>query len=170
MWFRFAAIADGVRLDPFVLSLLGVVLGATFVPCRGASADAFHVLGIAAIASLFFLQGARLSRDAHTQQHHPLAPLNATTAMVTTFVLFPLVGLGLSTIFPTLLPPLLWIGVLFVCALPSTVQSSIALTSIAQGNVAGAICSATASNVVGIALTTSHLRYSVTRPWWGRVF
>jgi solute carrier family 10 (sodium/bile acid cotransporter), member 7 len=47
----------------------------------------------------------------------------------------------------------LWTGVLFLCALPSTVQSSIALTSMANGNVAGAICSATASNVAGIALT-----------------
>jgi len=151
MWLRFAANVGRVRPDPFVLSLLGVVLSATFVPCRGASADVFHVLGIAAIASLFFLQGARLSRDAilngitHWRLH--------ATISATTFVLFPLVGLGLSTVFPTMLPPLLWTGVLFVCALPSTVQSSIALTSIAQGNVAGAICSATASNVVGIALT-----------------
>ena len=51
-----------------------------------------------------------------------------------------------------MLPSLLWTGTLFVCALPSTVQSSTALT--AQGNVAGTICSATASNVVGIALTS----------------
>ncbi len=151
MWLRFAANARRVRPDPFVLSLLGVVLSATCVPCRGANADVFHVLGMAAIGLLFFLQGARLSRDAilngitHWRLHATIA--------TTTFVLFPLVGLGLSTIFPTLLPPLLWTGVLFVCALPSTVQSSIALTSIAEGNVAGAMCSATASNVVGIALT-----------------
>jgi sodium/bile acid cotransporter 7 len=42
--------------------------------------------------------------------------------------------------------------VLFVCALPSTVQSSIALTSIAKGNVPGAVCSATVSNIAGIVL------------------
>jgi solute carrier family 10 (sodium/bile acid cotransporter), member 7 len=151
MWLRFAANAGRVRPDPFVLSLLGVILSATCVPCRGTSADVFHVLGIAAITSLFLLQGARLSRDAvlngitHWRLHATIA--------TTTFVLFPLVGLALSTVLPTMLPPLLWTGVLFVCALPSTVQSSIALTSIAQGNVAGAVCSATASNVVGIALT-----------------
>jgi solute carrier family 10 (sodium/bile acid cotransporter), member 7 len=151
MWLRFAVNAGRMRPDPFVMSLFGVVLSATFVPCEGASADVFHVLGIAAIASLFFLQGARLSRDAirngitHWRLH--------ATITTTTFVLFPLIGLGLSTVFPTMLPPLLWTGVLFMCALPSTVQSSIALTSIAQGNVAGAICSATVSNVVGIALT-----------------
>jgi solute carrier family 10 (sodium/bile acid cotransporter), member 7 len=151
MWLRFAANIGRVRPDPFVLSLLGVVLSATFVPCSGASAQVFHFLGVAAIASLFFLQGARLSRDAvvngitHWRLHATIA--------TTTFVLFPLVGLGLTTAFPNMLPPLLWTGMLFACALPSTVQSSIALTSIAQGNVAGAICSATASNVVGILLT-----------------
>lgn len=151
MWLRFAANIRRMRPDPFVLSLLGVVLSATYVPCRGASADVCHVLGVTAIASLFFLQGARLSRDAilngitHWRLHATIA--------TTTFVLFPLIGLGLSAVFSTMLPPLLWTGVLFACALPSTVQSSIALTSIAQGNVAGAICSATASNMVGIALT-----------------
>ena len=45
------------------------------------------------------------------------------------------------------------LGVLFLCALPSTVQSSIALTSIAQGNVAGAVCAATASSLAGLLLT-----------------
>jgi len=44
-------------------------------------------------------------------------------------------------------------GVLFACALPSTVQSSIALTSIAKGNVPSAICSATMSNLMGIFIT-----------------
>jgi sodium/bile acid cotransporter 7 len=72
---------------------------------------------------------------------------------MTTFVLFPLVGAGLMALFPRLLPQSLWLGVLFVCALPTTVQSSIALTSIARGNVAGAICAATASNLAGVILT-----------------
>ena len=151
MWLRLVARASRVRPDPFVLSLLGVVLAATLAPCRGTSAALCHVLGIVAIASLFFLQGARLSRAA-ILDGITCWRLHATVAM-TTFVLFPLIGLTLNAAFPTTLPPLLWTGVLFLCALPSTVQSSIALTSIAKGNVAGAICSATASNVAGIALT-----------------
>jgi sodium/bile acid cotransporter 7 len=64
-----------------------------------------------------------------------------------------LIGLGLARLFPAVLPGSLWLGVLFICALPSTIQSSVALTSIARGNVPGAICSATLSNVVGIVLT-----------------
>jgi solute carrier family 10 (sodium/bile acid cotransporter), member 7 len=46
-----------------------------------------------------------------------------------------------------------WLGVMFLCTLSSTVQSSIAFTSIARGNVAAAICAATASNVIGIVAT-----------------
>jgi solute carrier family 10 (sodium/bile acid cotransporter), member 7 len=151
LWLRSAARAGHVCPDPFVLSLLGVVLAATLAPCRGTSAAVCHGLGIAAIAFLFFLQGARLSRGA-ILGGITCWRLHATIA-TTTFVLFPLIGLALSAALPTTLPPLLWTGVLFLCALPSTVQSSIALTSMAKGNVAGAICSATASNVAGIALT-----------------
>ena len=38
-----------------------------------------------------------------------------------------------------LLPPALWTGVILLCVLPSTVQSSIAFTSIARGNVVGGL-------------------------------
>jgi sodium/bile acid cotransporter 7 len=137
-------------VDGFVLALIGVVLTATFLPCRGTSAVAFHAAGTLAISALFFLQGARLSRDAilHGMTHWRLHSAIAAT----TFILFPLLGLSLLAAFPHLLPRPLWLGVLFVCALPSTVQSSIALTSIARGNVPGAVCSATASNIAGIAI------------------
>ncbi len=142
--------AARARIDGFVLALLMVVLAATLLPCRGTGATVFHAAGMLAIAALFFLQGARLSRDAvvHGMTHWRLhAAINGTT-----YVLFPLLGLGFVTAFPLLLPGPLWLGVLFICALPSTVQSSIALTSIAGGNVPGAVCSATASNIAGIVL------------------
>jgi len=137
-------------VDGFIVALIAVVLAATLLPCRGDSAKAFGALGTLAITALFFLQGARLSREAviHGMTHWRLHAFIATT----TFVLFPLLGLGLLVAFPHLLPRPLWLGVLFVCVLPSTVQSSIALTSIARGNVAAAICAATASNIGGIVL------------------
>jgi sodium/bile acid cotransporter 7 len=142
--------AGRLPVDGFVLALVGVVLAATFLPCRGTSAVAFHAAGTLAISALFFLQGARLSRGAilHGMTHWRLHAAIAAT----TFILFPLLGVGLLAAFPHLLPRPLWLGVLFVCALPSTVQSSIALTSIARGNVPGAVCSATASNIAGIAI------------------
>ena len=140
-----------IRPDGFVLSLIGVVIVATVLPCDGRGTRIFAALGTLAIASLFFLQGARLSRDAIMDglTHWRLHLVTAST----TFVIFPCIGLGLRALFPTALPPLPWMGVLFACALPSTVQSSIALTSIAKGNVPGAICSATMSNLAGIFIT-----------------
>jgi solute carrier family 10 (sodium/bile acid cotransporter), member 7 len=151
-----ALLAHSVRsgrlpVDGFVAALAGVVLAATVLPCRGASASLCHAAALLAISAMFFLQGARLSRDAILQgmTHWRLHAVIATT----TFVLFPLLGLSLLAVFPDLLPRPLWLGVLFVCALPSTVQSSIALTSIARGNVPGAVCAATVSNIAGIAIT-----------------
>lgn len=98
-----------------------------------------------------FLQGARLSRK---------AVLDGVVAwklhlliLACTFVLFPLLGLAAHALFPGLLQPDIWMGVLFLCCLPSTVQSSIAFTSIGGGNVPAAVCAATASNVFGIFIT-----------------
>ncbi|MBV9734711.1 MAG: bile acid:sodium symporter [Acidisphaera sp.] len=140
-----------LRPDGFTMALVATVVLATFLPCRGAGAAFFGVLAVIAIAALFFLQGARLSRQAvisgatHWRLH--------LLILASTFVLFPVLGLLLRAIAPGLLTQPLWLGVLFVCALPSTVQSSIAFTSIGQGNVPAAICAATASNLIGILLT-----------------
>jgi sodium/bile acid cotransporter 7 len=51
------------------------------------------------------------------------------------------------------LTPELYLGMLFLCMLPSTVQSSIAFTAMGRGNVPAAICSASASNFIGIFIT-----------------
>ncbi|WP_439333696.1 bile acid:sodium symporter, partial [Streptomyces albidochromogenes] len=44
-------------------------------------------------------------------------------------------------------------GLQFLCLVPSTVQSSIAFTSIARGNVPAAICAGSFSSLVGIVAT-----------------
>src|SRR6185437_11815456 len=105
----------------------------------------------AAITLLFFLQGVRLQRSAVLagMTHWRLQLLT----LACTFVLFPLVGVALRAVFPHFLEDSLWLGVVYLCALPSTVQSSIAFTSVARGNVAAAICSASFSNLIGIVLT-----------------
>jgi sodium/bile acid cotransporter 7 len=140
-----------IRPDGFVLCLIGTVIASTVLPCQGASAAIFHALAVIAIGGLFFLQGARLSREAVVNglMHWRLHLVTAAT----TFLCFPLLGLTLSALVPSALPAPLWAGVLFLCALPSTVQSSIALTSIGKGNVAGAVCSATMSSLAGIVVT-----------------
>jgi sodium/bile acid cotransporter 7 len=70
-----------------------------------------------------------------------------------TFIFFPLLGLGLKPFLIWLAGPELYLGLLFLCLLPSTVQSSIAFTSIAGGNVAGAVCAASASSLLGVLVT-----------------
>jgi len=137
--------------DRFTCALIVTVALASVLPCRGAAAGVFEVLTDVAIALLFFLHGAKLSREAvvagatHWRLH--------LTVLASTFALFPLLGLLLRPVLAPLVTPELYLGVLFLCALPSTVQSSIAFTSIARGNVAAAICSASASSLLGIVIT-----------------
>jgi solute carrier family 10 (sodium/bile acid cotransporter), member 7 len=139
------------RPDPFIVALLGAAILGFLVPARGVSATALDLLKTAAITLLFFLQGVRLQRAAViagiTQWRLQLLTLACT------FLLFPLVGLALRALLPHALGDPLWLGVLFLCALPSTVQSSIAFTSVARGNVPAAVCAATVSNLLGIVLT-----------------
>ncbi|MDI2090472.1 bile acid:sodium symporter family protein [Commensalibacter oyaizuii] len=138
-------------VDPFLISLISTVLLASFFPCYGSGVIFFDHLATIAIALMFFLQGARLSRGAMLEGllHWRLHLL----IFVCTFIMFPILGIMLHLLFPHLLMPGLWSGVIFLCCLPSTVQSSIAFTSIARGNVPAAICSATASNLLGVFVT-----------------
>lgn len=137
--------------DRFTSALVGTVLLATVLPCSGVAAEAVSQLAVVAIGLLFFLHGAKLRRAevlagmGHWRLH--------LLIFLFTFVFFPLLGMLGQWLMPNLFPAPLWIGMLFICALPSTVQSSIAFTSIARGNVPAAICSAAASNLFGIFLT-----------------
>jgi len=140
-----------LRVDAFTLALLGAVALAWWFPVRGVSAGALDDFTDVAIAALFFLHGARLSREAilagalHWRLH--------LVIFASTFVLFPLLGLMLRPLSGHWLTPELYLGLLFLCTLPSTVQSSIAFTSMAGGNVPAAVCSASASSLLGVFLT-----------------
>ena len=139
------------RPDFFSSALVAMVGLATVAPCHGDFARAFGLATQAAIALLFFLHGARLPREdvlagmAHWRLH--------LVVFASTFILFPVLGLAVGWLPGGMLAPSLAAGILFLCCLPSTVQSSIAFTSMAGGNVPAAICSASASNLIGVALT-----------------
>ena len=137
--------------DNFTLALLATVLLASLLPAREGTARAFDLITDAAIALLFFLHGAKLPRQSIVQglTHWRLH----LTVLASTFVLFPLLGLALHPLGDAMLTPELSLGLLFVCLLPSTVQSSIAFTAIAGGNVPAAVVSASTSNLLGIVLT-----------------
>jgi sodium/bile acid cotransporter 7 len=138
-----------LKIDGYILALFGMVVLASILPVRGEAAAITDVVVKVAIALLFFLHGAKLSREAVVagMTHWRLHLL----ILAFTFVLFPALGLLISK--SGLLSPTLSAGMLFLCCLPSTVQSSIAFTSIGRGNVAAAVCAASASNLLGIFLT-----------------
>jgi len=138
-------------IDWFIVGLITAVILATFVPCQGEGAVIFGFITNAAIALLFFLHGAKLSRQAifdgigNWRLH--------LTVLASSFVMFPLIGLALRAGLGRWVSAPMLDGLLFLCLLPSTVQSSIAFTSIARGNVPAAVCSASASNVLGMFVT-----------------
>lgn len=142
-----------LRVDGFTVALFGAVALATLLPVRGAAASALDLLVRAAVMALFFLHGARLSRDTVFRGLSNLRLQGLVLAC--TFLLFPLLGwLLLRPAAGSLgLDAALGAGLVFLCCLPSTVQSSIALTAIARGNVAAAVCAASASNLLGVLLT-----------------
>ncbi|HEX8640617.1 MAG TPA: bile acid:sodium symporter family protein [Allosphingosinicella sp.] len=137
--------------DRFILWLLAALLLAGRFPVFGTAAAAVDALTLTAIFTLFFLHGLRLPREALLGGVTDWRLHVAIFAL--TFAAFPIAGLALAFAFPGLLARELWAGLLFLCALPSTVQSSIAYTSLARGNVAGAIAAAAFSNLVGVFLT-----------------
>ena len=137
--------------DNFTLILIAVMIAATLIPAQGTGAVIFEWITTLAIGLLFFLHGAKLSRSAiiagamHWRLH--------LLVFACTFIMFPFIGWALQPVLVPLLGLPLFIGVLYLCALPGTVQSAIAFTAIARGNISAAVCSASASSLIGIILT-----------------
>ncbi|HEX7886309.1 MAG TPA: bile acid:sodium symporter family protein [Phenylobacterium sp.] len=137
--------------DWYLVLILLMAAAAAVVPARGEVGVWLGWLTKAAIAMVFFLHGARLSREAviggltHWRLH--------LLVLVSTFALFPLLTLGLTTLPGWLSPPELATGLIFLGCLPSTIQSSIAFVSVARGNVPAAVAAASASNLLGVFLT-----------------
>ncbi|MFJ8376350.1 bile acid:sodium symporter family protein [Streptomyces sp. NPDC094461] len=138
-------------LDPYILALIGTVVLAAILPASGSAAKVAGGASTGAVAFLFFLYGARLSTtEALDGLKHWRLHL---TVLICTFVAFPLLGLAGRGLVPYVLTPQLYSGFLFLCLVPSTIQSSIAFTSIARGNVPAAICAGSFSSIAGIFLT-----------------
>ena len=137
--------------DNFTLALLATVTLASLLPASGRMAHAFELLATFAIGLLFFLHGAKLSREAilagmaHWRLH--------LLVFGCTFAMFPLLGWMLKPVLSPLVTPALYTGVLFLCVLPATVQSAIAFTAMARGNMPAAVCSASASTLLGVFIT-----------------
>jgi sodium/bile acid cotransporter 7 len=139
------------RIDRFLAAILLTVAFAAVMPARGDAAEAVGWLADAAIVLLFFMHGAKLSpQEALVGARHWRLHV---MVFLGTFALFPLLGISARFLASGFLPGPLWAGVILLTALPSTVQASIVFTSVAGGNVPAAMCSATASSLLGVFLT-----------------
>lgn len=145
------ALIKTLGLDWYIAAIVSMVVLASILPARG---EAAHVVGLAnkiGIGLVFFLHGAKLSQEAvikgllHWRLHG--------IVLVTTFVLWPILGKACASLPNWLVPAALAPGVVFLACLPSTIQSAIGFTAIARGNVAAAVCGASASNLLGMVLT-----------------
>ena len=159
----------GRAVDPYVAALLGTVALAALLPASGGAATAVGHTADIAIGLLFFLYGSRLStREALSglrQWRLHLVVAASTFALflrrgrlhlgvaASTFALFLWWGVSAGVLATFLLTDRLATGLLFLCVVPSTVQSSVALTSTARGNVPAAICAGTYSSLLGMVAT-----------------
>lgn len=142
-----------MKLDGFMLAMLGAVALAVIWPRVGAVGGSLPMALITqiGIAVVFFLHGANLSgqalRSGATNWRLHLF------VQCCTFVFFPIVGIVVFVTTRGFLPPELRLGFFFLCAICSTVSSSVALVAVARGNVSAAIFNATLSGLIGMVLT-----------------
>jgi sodium/bile acid cotransporter 7 len=142
-----------MKFDWFLKGMIAAVVLAFVFPEPGAHGGFLHpeVLNKLGIALVFYLNGMSLSMHSLRQgatrwRVHVLVQLS-------TFVVFPLLGLGLMQVGRDWISADLLLGYFYLCALPSTVSSSVALTVAAKGNVPVALFNATLSSLIGVVLT-----------------
>lgn len=139
--------------DWFLIGMVAATVLAWAWPDPGAAGGWMHpeLVTKAGVALIFFLHGLALSFAALRS-----GALNwrlHTLVQGCTYLLFPLLGLALTAALASRISPELNLGLFFLCALPSTVSSSVAMTAVARGNVAGAVFNATLSSLLGVVLT-----------------
>jgi sodium/bile acid cotransporter 7 len=147
------AVATKRSLDGFMLGMLAALALAFIAPGPGAHGGFLQpeLLNKLGVALIFFLHGLLLSFDA-LKSGTLRWPLHVLVQL-STFVLFPLLGLALLALLGRWIAPDLRTGLFYLCALPSTVSSSVALTASARGNVPAAVFNATLSSLLGVFLT-----------------
>jgi sodium/bile acid cotransporter 7 len=142
-----------IKFDWFMIGMVLVTGLAWHFPGPGATGGWMQpaLLTKGGVALIFFLHGAALSfaalkAGALNWRLHVLVQLS-------TFLFFPLVGFAAVYFLADHVPAGLSLGVFYLCALPSTVSSSVAFTAAARGNIGGAVFNATLSSLLGVVLT-----------------
>ncbi|MBD2705676.1 bile acid:sodium symporter [Spirosoma sp. BT702] len=140
-------------LDWFILALLGMIGLAKLWPTPGIQEGPLSLSALSSygVSLIFFFYGLKLN---FSQLRAGLQNYRLHLVIhLTTFVLFPAVVLPLRTLLQTPDTDLLWLGIFYVAALPSTVSSSVVMVSIAGGNLPAAIFNASISSLIGVFVT-----------------
>ncbi|MFT3847481.1 MAG: bile acid:sodium symporter family protein [Propionivibrio sp.] len=139
--------------DWFLVGMLLSVLSASFFPDAGRSGGWLHMEKAVnvGVAIVFFLHGLTISFD-RFKAGMMRWPVHVVVQLLT-FAVFPLLYYPFRALFSDFIPPALMLGFLYLCVLPSTITSSVAMTGLARGNVPAAIFNATLSSLIGIGMT-----------------
>lgn len=142
-----------IKRHGYMLSLIAAgILGLLF-PEPGSKGGALHLDHVTrfGVMLVFFLHGVGLApkklRQGVANWRLHLFVQGAT------YLLFPLLGATIFFAGRDWLPTDLLLGLFYLCALPSTITSSVAMTALAHGNIAGAIFNATLSGLIGMLIT-----------------
>jgi sodium/bile acid cotransporter 7 len=141
------------KFDWFLKGMLVAVALAFLWPAPGAKGGFLQpeLLNKVGIALVFFLNGLGLSLAA--MKDGALRWKVHVLVQGMTFLIFPILGLGILAVSGGWMSAPLQTGFFYLCALPSTVSSSVALTIAAGGNIAAAVFNATLSSLIGVVLT-----------------
>ncbi len=140
-------------MDGFMLILFCAIGIAYIWPYPGTKESPLHlsVVSSYAVSLIFFFYGLKLNPEKlkaglGNWRLHMLIQL-------ATFLLFPIIALCIRPFFANNADQTIWLGIFFLCTLPSTVSSSVVMVSIAEGNITAAIFNASISSLLGVLIT-----------------
>lgn len=142
-----------LKKEWFLVGMVVAIVLASMTSEIGRSGGVIHLDQITGIgvAIVFFLHGLGLS---------PKAIKAGVTnwrlhiyIQMATFVIYPLLWVIFGEAFLAYMPSALAFGFCYLLVLPSTISSSVAMTSVGKGNVPGAIFNASLSSVLGVFIT-----------------
>ncbi len=142
-----------IKKEWFLLGLIAAILLATVTESIGKTDGVIHLdklTGIG-IALVFFLHGLGLSPAAiragisNWRLHIYI--------QCATFLIYPILWVVFGNAFLAFMPAALAFGFCYLFVLPSTISSSVTMTSVGKGNVPGAIFNASLSSILGVFIT-----------------
>lgn len=142
-----------IKNEWFLVGMVVAILLATVTSEFGRSGGMIHLdqLTGVGVAIVFFLHGLGLSPQAikagvtNWRLHIYI--------QIATFVVYPILWVIFGEAFLAYMPAALAFGFCYLLVLPSTISSSVAMTSVGKGNVPGAIFNASLSSILGVFIT-----------------